>query len=790
MVGALQKKLLRELLRLRGQVVTISLVVACGISSYLAMQSAYDSLVHSRDAYYEQYRFADVFATLHRAPRAVAAHIEALAGVARVDTRVVEKVLVPMPDSPRPASGTLIGLAPDAAGGRLNDVHIKVGRALDPARADEVLVLAAFAEAHGLQPGDSLDAVLNGTLRTLRIAGLALSPEFVMAISPGSLSYDPALVPVLWMNGDAVEAAFGMAGGFNDVALQLDQSANVTGVLADVDRLIAPYGGIAAVSRDKQISNYMLQGELTQLASMANFVPFLFLFVAALLVNVVLSRLVQLQRIQIATLKAIGYRDFAIGLHYLLLVSVVVLLGAALGVLLGAYAGKAMTNMYTGQFFRFPEPRYRLQWQAIAFSVGISLASAAVGALITVRQVVGMAPADAMRPPSPPSYKRSVLETVGLWQLLSPATRMIWRELSRRPLRLALSALGIALATGLMVLARSMWDAMDDLVTVQFHRAMREDITVTFQRPVSPEAVAELNHLPGVLLAEGLRAVPARVQVGHRFRDVIVNGYPEVTRLRRVLDTRGKEHPIPDSGVMMTETLATLLHVAPGERVHLALREGSWPEYDIVVRELVNEPFGLQLHLPMAELNRWLGDRGALTSALLRVDMNEFSNVEQKLKQLPWIASVSSPHDFQRQFDEQSAAMMNFFTLIMTLFSAVIAIGVVYNNARVALSQRSRDLASLRVLGFTRREIASIIFGEQAVQVVLALPIGLVIGEWLSQAMMSNVDPEAYRFYVRISTQTYLFAIGVTIASAVLSAFILRRKIHRLDLIGVLKTRE
>lgn len=790
MVRALTIKLFRELLRLRGQVITISLVVACGISSYLAMRTAFDSLVFSRDSYYEHYRFADVFSSLRRAPDALVTHLRALEGVSRVDTRVVETVLVPLRNMPRPASGTIIGLDADGNGTRLNDVHIKRGRYLDPSRPDEILLLDAFAEAHRLAPGDSLDAVINGTLRKLSIVGLALSPEFVMAIAPGAMSYDPALVPVLWMNERAVEAAFNMEGGFNHVAMTLQPHANIVRVVAEVEALLKPFGGFTTVPREKQISNYMLSGELTQLENMAGFVPFLFLFVAALLVNVVLSRLVQLQRTQIATLKAVGYSDWAIGGHYLALVSTVVLIGAVLGVATGAYFGRTMTEVYTGQFFRFPEPTYRMEWSAIGVAVGISLGSAVVGAIMTVHQVVKMPPAEAMRPPAPARYKASLLELIGLWRALSPASRMIWRELSRRPMRLLLSALGIALATGLLVVARSMWDAMDDLMTVQFHQAMREDISVTFTRPVSKAALGELAHIRGVLLVDGLRSVPTRIAAGHRKRDTVVNGYPADLRLRKLFDTRGTEREIPNEGLVLTKTLGEVLNVRVGDSVNMSLREGSWPERRVVVTGFVDEPFGLQAHMAMSDLDRLLGDSGAVTTALLQVDMNAFGAIEEALKSIPWVASVSSPHDFKRQFDEQSAQMISVFTFIMTLFSAIIAIGVIYNNARVALSQRSRDLASLRVLGFTRREIASIVFGEQTVQVAMAIPMGLVIGKWLSQAMMSNVDPEAYRFYVRISAQTYLFATAVTLASALASAVILRRKIHRLDLIGVLKTRE
>lgn len=789
-MSSLTRKLLRDLLSLRGQVLTIALVVACGISSYITMRTCYDSLVHSRDRYYAEQRFADVFVSLERAPRPLKAHLEAIDGVAAIDTRVVEHVLVPLPNFARPASGTVVGHDHREQRSRLNDVYIKRGRDIDPTRHDEILLLDGFAEAHDLGPGDRLDAVINGTLRPLRIAGTALSPEYVMALAPGQLSYDPAAVPVVWMNQHALEAAFRMEGGFNNVAFRLEPNANTTRVLAEIDALLTPYGGFGAVPRAKQPSNYMLDGELMQLDNMAGFVPYLFLFVAALLVNVVLSRVVQLQRSQIATLKAIGYRDSAIGIHYLTLVAVIVVMGALVGVALGAWLGQAMTAMYTGQFFRFPHPDYRLEPSAVTFAVGISLGSAVVGAWWAVRSVMALPPAEAMQPPAPARYRRSLVEHLGLWPLFGPAMRMVWREVTRRPLRLLMSALGIAMATGLIVVGRSMWDAMDHLMDVQFHRSMREGMTVTFAKPLDRGALAELERLPGVHYAEGLRSVPVRFEAGHRFRDSMLLGYPAPNRLRQLLDAQGVAHELAEGGVTLTRKLGELLELRVGDRVTVKLREGNRQTRELVVSGFVDEPFGLQGHLWLPELNRLLGDAGAVNTALLDVDPLQSEAIEQRLKRMPWVASVSSPRDFKRQFDEQSAAIIQVFTFIMTLFSAIIAIGVVYNNARVALSQRTRELASLRVLGFTRREVASILFGEQAIQVALAIPVGLVFGNWFSTLMMSQADPEMYRFTVVISERTYLFAVAVTMLSALISGLILRRKIDRLDLIGVLKTRE
>jgi len=789
-VSPLFRKLVRDLRQMFGQVITIALVVACGIASFVTMRSTYDSLLWSRDSYYAEYRFGDAFVHLERAPNSIEPRLQEIDGVASVYTRTVQSAMVPMPDMPRPATGTVVGL-PEHGRAPLNDVYLETGRFPDPGRADEAVVLEAFAKAHDLRPGDTVPAVINGRLRRLRIVGIGMSPEFVLTMPPGAMTFDPERVAVLWMSRSAVEAAYQMEGGFNDAVFRLQPGADEASVLAAIDRIVEPYGGVGAVARDKQPSNYMLNGEIVQLQSMSQVVPFIFLFVAAFLLNVVLSRLVTLHRAQIATLKAVGYRDRDVGLHYLQLVSVVVLIGAVLGVLLGAYLGEAMLGLYTGEYFRFPSPDYRLEVDVAAFGILVSLGAAVVGALAAVRKVARLPPAEAMRPPSPAVYRATLLERIGLFHWLGPATRMILRELQRRPVRVLLSAIGISMAIGIVVVSRFMVDAMDVMLDVQVHRALREDITVTLAKPMPSRAVRELAHLEGVHRAEGMRTVAVRVHSEHRWRDVAIMGHPPASQLRHLVDRDGHEVSIPDGdALLLTAKLGELLELSRGDVLEMELREGDRARLTHRVAGFVDESFGLQGHMHIEALHRLVGESDVVNTVLLDVDPVHFDAVMRRLKELPWVLGVSSPRDFRDQFEEQSGEMIAVYTFILTAFASVIAIGVIYNNTRVALSQRSRDLASLRVLGYTQREIAAILLGEQAFQVALAIPIGLAVGYGMVVSLMSTVDPETYRMPIVISMRTYIYASMVALASAFISALLVRRKLARLDLIGVLKTRE
>lgn len=784
----LHRKLLRDLLQLKGQVLTISLVVAAGIAAFISMKGNFTSILGAKERYYERSRFADVFVHLERAPESVRRDLEHIPGVARVETRVTGLATIPLASAVRPIQAQVISMPAGAQPG-LNALHVVAGRLVEPGRDNEAVVLKPFAEAHDLAPGATLPVVLNGTWRNLKVVGLALSPEYVMTISPGAITQDPASFAVVWMGRRPMSAAFKMDGAFNDVSLTLQPGALVEAVLEEVDRRLEAYGGLGALPRARQLSNFIIDGEILQLNAMSNVVPAIFLAVAALLLNVVLSRLIHLQRPQIATLKAVGYSNREVGLHYLQLVLVVAALGAGLGMALGVYLGSAMTDLYT-QFFRFPDLRFRLEAGPSLLSVGISLIAAVAGAFMAVRQVVSLPPAEAMRPPAPAKYRRSIIDRLGLGPVVGPSLHMILRELERRPLRSLGSALAIAASVGLLVVAGWYREGLDALMTTQFHEVMREDVLVGFAKPRPRRAIATLRHLPGVLDAEPLHVVPVRFRNGHRHREGSVFAYNEDSDLRTVRDKFGRPRSLPPTGVVLTDILRDILDIDVGDTIQVEVREGDRPTLHIPVVGFVDEGFGLQGHMRADVLADLLDQPPLMSSGLLRVDPDQVPSLQAALAELPHVVSVSLKADIVAQFRAQSGQAIAVMTLIISLFAATITIGVVYNNARIALSLRSRDLASLRVLGYTRSEISAILLGEMAVQVLVALPIGFWFGRVLVFGLASTVDPETYRLPIILSEASYAYAALVALAASAVSGLLVRRKLDKLDLIGVLKTRD
>ncbi|HSG01678.1 MAG TPA: FtsX-like permease family protein [Vicinamibacterales bacterium] len=785
---AINHKLVRDLWHIRSQVSAIALVVAAGVSMYVLMLSAYASLGLTQATYYERYRFAHVFASLVRAPASLAEDLSAIPGVRAAETRIVVNVTLDLAGRTEPASGRLISW-PEGRRPRVNDVFLASGRLPEPGRDDEVLASQTFADANELEPGDSLAALINGRRRVLRIAGLALSPEYVYAIRPGELVADDERFGILWMNERALGAAFQMEGAFNDVALLLGPDASDQAVMARVDRLLEPYGGLGAIPRDQQLSHFFLKGELEQLDNMGRIVPIVFLTVAAFLINVVLTRLVAVEREQVAALKALGYSNREVGLHYLKWGIVVATVGAVVGIAAGAWLGHGMTALYT-DFFHFPLLEYQLPPLVVVQGVLVAFFSAILGTLGAVRRVVRLPPAEAMRPEAPARYRETWIERVGLRRWLSQPGRMVLRNMMRRPGRAAMSLLAIAVSGSLLVVGLFTLDSIDTMLDAQFYHAQRYDALVTFVEPLSASASGEVDRLPGVRLAEGFRGIAARMRAGPRDRYVSVLGVDGRGELLQVLDGFEDVVALPPEGLVMSRKLGELLAVGPGDVVELDVLEGQRPVKQATVSRLLDDYMGINVYMDRDAVHRLMREERVLSGAFLRTDPAGARALYQRLRETPAVAGVAVKQTMLDNFQETLDQSIGISRTVMIVFASIIAFGVVYNTARVALSERARELATLRVLGFTRAEIARILFGEWAVVTLVAQPLGMIIGTVLAALVVRAFNTEVYRLPLLIAPRTYLFAMTTVIVAAVVSSLVVRRRLDHLDLIAVLKTRE
>ena len=785
----LDRKLIRDVLHLRGQVLAITLVVACGVASFVAMRSTYNSLLTSQQSYYETYRFAEVFVQLKRAPDSIAARVSEIPGVGTAEFRVVADVTLDVPGLNEPARGRIISI-PEKRRPMLNDLYLRDGRYVEPGRRDEVLISGAFATANSLKPGSTLSAVINGKWQKLQIVGVALSPEYVYEIRSGEMFPDNRRSGVLWMSREALGPAFNMKGAFNDVALTLAPGAVEADVIQRLDDLLATYGGLGAYNRSDQVSNHFLSNEIAELQVTGTFIPGIFLAVTAFLIHLVLSRMVATQRQEIGVLKAFGYGNYSLGLHYLKLAFVVVLGGIALGIGVGWYFGLKITTLYM-EFFRFPVLHYRPGPLVIMSAVLISLGSAMIGALAAVRRVVGLPPAEAMRPEPPARFRVGFVERLGFHRLVPTSVRIILRNLERRPGKAMVSIFGIALAVSLLVVGFFLYfDTIERIIEVQFDAVQREDVSVTFHESRAASVKYDLAHLPGVIRVESYRAVPARLGFAHRTRRTTLLGLESAAELRRVVSKDFQPVMLPPDGLLLTSQLAEILGVRTGQSVTVEVLEGARPVRDVVVAGTVDELLGLSAYMDQRALNRLMQEGQTSSGAFLMVESPRIPDLYAQLKQTPAISSVSIPEVALASFNETIAKTINVSTVVLIAFAVIIAFGMVYNGARIALSERGHELASLRVLGFTRAEIGFMLLGEQAILTLIAIPVGFALGYGIAGLITVAIDTELIRFPLFISARTYALAFLVVAGSAFLSGYLVRWRLRHLDLVAVLKTRE
>jgi putative ABC transport system permease protein len=785
---ALDRKLLRDLLGLRGQAIAIAFVMIAGVTTYVSMTSIYHTLQGTLELYYRDYRFADGFASVRRAPEQAAARLRAVPGIAELQTGVTAAVNLEIEGFADPVTGLIVSL-PESGQPSLNRLYLRAGRLVRAGREDEVVLNEPFADVHGLRPGDRLTGIISGRRRTLTVVGIALSPPHLMQLQPGTLFPDPERFGVLWMGRPALAAAYDMEGAFNDVAFTLAPGASLDDVVAAVDAVLAPYGGVGAYGRRDHPSHALITEEFRQLQGSATLLPAIFLAVAAFLLNIVVTRLIALQREQVAVLKAFGYRNRDIGLHYVKLVLVIAVAGAIGGTLLGVWAGRALGNLYL-EFYRFPFLHYTLRPAVVLTAVALTTGAALVGVLRAVSRAVRLPPAEAMRPAPPARYRRTVVERIGLERLLDQPTRMILRNLERQPVRALLTVVGIASACAILITGLFWGDSIDHIIRVQYGIAQREDLTVSFIEPASAAALYELRALPGVRHAEPFRAVPVRLRRGHRSYDTGIQGIPADAYLRRAIDTELRPITIPREGIVLTERLAEILHVRPGDELTVEVMEGRRRVRQVGVVGLAQQYIGVGAYMQLDALNRLAGGGPAISGAVLLTDPAYEAELTAALRARPRVASIVSQERAVSSYMDGAAQAMLVFTFILSLFAGVIAFGVVYNSVRIALSERDRELASMRVLGFRRGEVAYLLLGELALLVLLAIPIGFVIGAALSTWSVAALETDMFHFPVILGRSTFGLAALIVIIAALVSALLVRRQLDRLDLVGVLKTRE
>ncbi len=785
---ALNRKLWRDAWHYRGQMTAIAAVVACGIAVFVSLRSMNGYLRTSRDAYYTRSHFADVFVPVRRAPMRIVQQVAAIPGVAAVEPRIVVDVVADVPRLAEPAVVRLVSI-PVPRASALNEVYLATGRWPSVGQADEVVASRAFAAANALAIGDSVGVVMSGRWRRLRIVGTGISPEYVYEIAGASIFPDNRRFGVLWMGRASLAAAFDLEGAFNDLAISLSAGTDPRPVIEAVDTLLAANGSVGAYGRADQVSHQFLDGEIDETQVTSVILPAIFLGITAFLLHVVLSRLVGMQREQVATLKAFGYGNAAIARHYIALALVPVFVGVVVGGVSGIWFAAKLSVVYA-RFFQFPAAPFTPDWGIVVVAALIGGASGLLGALGAVARGVALPPAEAMRPESPVRYRRGVLERLAALVTRSPRHFVVARNIERRPVKTIMTIAGLAMAGGLVITIEGMFDAIDFIKVLQFHYADRGDVTVIFREPQRRRAVRALSREPGVIEVEGFRTVPVRLRHHAATYRTALFAYPPASQLRRVVALDRSVREVPDEGILLSESLAGRLSARVGDQVTVELLDGDRRTVSLVVSGTNADLLGSVAYIRPDALRRIEGGEEVYSGAVLRADPRAIDTLYRSLKAMPAVSGVTVRRATLEGFERTIAESFQ-ISLFLTLgFALVMAGGIVYNSARVALSERGRELASLRILGFTRGEVAGMLLGEQVLLTVASFPLAFALAYFFTWLIVARFESTLYRIPIVTEPVTYLIGVAVVSVATVFSAIAVRRRIDRLNLVAVLKTRE
>ncbi|MBI1842841.1 MAG: ABC transporter permease [Verrucomicrobia bacterium] len=788
MISQLDRKLLRDLLRLKGQAIAVSLVMACGLAMLIMARSLIVSLETTRLNYYESHRFAEIFCSLKRAPMSFVPQIQATPGVSVVEPGISVQVTLDIPGLEEPATG-LVKSLPDYQDPQLNRLFLRQGQWLRRGGRKEVLVGEAFAEANQLRPGDSITMVLNGRLQRFQVAGVVLSPEFIFESRPGAALPDNRTYGTFWMGYEELASAFDLDRAFNQVSLLLDPGASEKRVIADLDRLLAPYGGRGAYGRSDHPSHIRVSDEIRVMETLSIGFPVVFLSVAAFMTNAVLSRLLALQREQIAILKAFGFTNGQIGWHYVKFSLVFVIGGTLLGALGGVVQGRQLVIMYR-IFFRFPELGFHLDRSSLVIALGVGTLAATLGVIGAVRRAARLPPADAMRPEPPANYRPSLLERMGLASWLSHSFRIAVRNLERKPAQALFTVAGLALATAILIVPNCFRDSVGEVLEFQWDTVQRHDVSLGLVEPDTEAAQHPLRQIPGVVHMETFRSVPARILFGHHRRQLMIQGMSPEGEHERIIGVGHRQIPIPREGLVLSSKLADALGVRPGDSLGVEILEGKRQTTTVTLVGLAEDFAGVTARMDRQSLNRLLGEGDVITGASFSVDGSRRGEFLSSLKRLPRVSWVAVKESLRDNFRKTTAASINLIQSIYLFFATVVAFGVVYNNTRISLAERSRELATLRVIGFSQREVGSILLIELVILTSVAVPCGLLLGTGFATGIIGLVSTETIRLPLVLTLRNYAFAVTtVTIASTV-SALLVLRTLNRLNLVGALRAPE
>jgi putative ABC transport system permease protein len=790
---ALDKKLSRDIWQNKYLILAVSAIIAVGIGCFVGMMSAARNLESARTNYYSTSRLADFWIDLKKAPVEEVRRLTKVAGVSETRERIQFQVVLDLPDAVKPVSARLLSM-PDKKSTTINNIIIRKGTYFTSNRTNEVIVSEKFAKARKVEPGHTITAVLNNQKKDLIVTGIAISAEFVYMASPGSMIDEPGSYGLLFIKRSFAEDMFGFNGACNSVVglLAPEVRCHPKEIVEELSGKLSPFGVFTGLSRSEQFSPMVLDGEMKQLVNLAYIFPMFFLIVAALLLNVLMTRLAEQQRTVIGTLKAIGYDNKVLMYHFMKFAVMTGVIGGTLGSLLGYWLGDLTTKMYV-DYFTFPQLTSKFYPGLILTAILISVFFSILGTINGVRRIMQLEPAEAMRPAAPPFGGAILLENIRwFWKSLDAGWQMILRGLFRSKGRTIIAIISAAMGSSIVVLAFGFVDSMDEMVHLQFDKVLRSDYHLTFSRELNLSAIDEIHRLPGVIHAEPVLNVGCIFKVRNHSKRGGIMGITGNGELTSPLTAEGKAIALPSSGLLMTNRLMERLELRAGDYVEVIPVKGERKIVKLPVVEGINSMIGLAVYADYHWLNRILGQQNVINEVRVLVshDSDEEKRFLKKIKAMPNLETLTDLGEQKSALNKQLNGAMRASAVIMIVFAAVIFLGAILNGTLIALSERRREMATFRTMGYFDREVGRLFFRENLLNNLIGSFIGLPLGYLMLVASMKGFVSDAYSFPAALAPQSYVYTMVLAVLFVVMSQVVVMKNIQKQNWVEALSLKE
>lgn len=787
-MNILNKKLLRDLWQAKGQFLSVLVIVVIGVMFYSGINAAFRNLSGASEKYYREYRFGDLWVSFQKAPESTEARIESLPFVKMAMGRIVQDVNILI--SGENASIRLITL-PDEKKDIVNDIMMKSGRYFSLTDNNQCLVDEAFFKAHNLKTGDYIFPIINGNEVRLKVIGSVTNPEYVYSIKDASeLVPDNRRFGVIYIKKSFGQAILGTNGSINSASMLLREGTDIEKAKDDVKKLLKEYGVTEVVDREDQISNRMISEKLKGLQSTGGAFPVLFFIVAAVIIYITMGRMVENQRNQIGVLKAFGFGNMRILLHYLSFSACLAISGSLIGSIFGMYLGKAFTELQN-VYFNLPTGDMKIYPELVVPASLLTLFFCLLAGYNSCKKVFKIMPSEAMRPKSPLKGKKIIIEKVELlWKSLNYSWKIILRNVFRYKRRALLTSIGVIFATSITVVALGENDSIKFLVDQQYSNIQNYDIKVNFSRFLSLEELRYIKSIPHVSKIEPVIETGVEISNGWRTKTTgftALVGNPEIYK---VTDKAGTPLILPDNGILLPDKLSKVLGVSPGDMVNVQSFLPGKEKKEIQVKGTIAQYLGTSAYANLESIDYLLGEGRIANSAVIKLDSRSSEQqVVERLKEIPAVRSVQSKSDSMNNLTKNMASLTSAIG-VMIVLAALLSIAVIYNIATINIFERQRELATLKVLGFKDSEIRSLIFNENYLITIFGALIGLPLGAWLGNYMLSMYETDAYTIPFVMKGGSYALAAALTIGFTILANLTLRKKIRNIDMVEVLKSNE